>query len=255
MKFLLRASTSSHADYKTGDDQNVTNSRFNQYDLKAGMGYQSSNFKTELRYNFNESKLGIPEEIGVQTRERTPDLPFQELGTHILSSKSNLFFEKSSLETSFGYISNNRKEFEDGEVPALEMDLNTLNYNIQYHAPKWRNLETIIGVQGMHQKNKNSGEEILIPDAIINDFGVLGTSHLHFDKGGDLQFGIRYDNRSVSTKEMGVLGTDDFKASIDRKFNSYNTAIGYKIDFLKNVIGRLNLATGFRAPNLAGVNF
>jgi iron complex outermembrane receptor protein len=34
-------------------------------------------------------------------------------------------------------------------------------------------LESILGIQGMHQTNVNSGEEYLIPDATTNDFGVL----------------------------------------------------------------------------------
>jgi iron complex outermembrane receptor protein len=34
-------------------------------------------------------------------------------------------------------------------------------------------LESIVGIQGMHQTNTNFGEEYLIPDAMTNDFGVL----------------------------------------------------------------------------------
>lgn len=250
-RYLIRGSLASHADYRAGNDQQVTNSRFKENDLKAGIGYQASTFKTELRYNYNSSQLGIPEEIGQQTTERSPEFPYQEIATHILSSKSNLFFENSSLEGTIGYIANNRKEFEDGTDPALEMDLNTINYNLQYHMPKWKNLETIIGLQGMHQTNRNSGEEILIPDATTNDFGVLGTSHLHLDKGGDLQFGLRYDHRSIKTDENATPLTNSPIPFIDRNFASFNTALGYKIDVSKSIIVRLNLASGFRAPNLA----
>lgn len=245
-RYLLRGSITSHADYRTGNDQRVTNSRFKEYDLKAGTGYQAGNFKTELRYNYNALQLGIPEEIGEQTRERTPESPYQEIGMHILSSKSSVFFEKSSIEATLGYTANNRKEFEEGPDPALDMDLHTFNYNLQYHLPKWKNLETIVGLQGMHQTNKNSGEEILIPDATTDDYGILGTSHLHLDKNGDLQFGLRYDHRAIKTDENRTSVAD-----VDQKFNSFNAALGYKLDISKNIIGRLNLASGFRAPNLA----
>ncbi|MFK5972609.1 MAG: TonB-dependent receptor [Flavobacteriaceae bacterium] len=250
-KYLLRGSLASHADYQTGNDQGVTNSRFKEYDLKAGMGYQTNRFKTGLRYNYHYSQLGIPEEIGQQTSERSPEFPYQEIATHILSSKSSLFFENSSLEGTLGYIANNRKEFEDGADPALEMNLNTISYNLQYHMPEWKNLETIIGLQGMHQTNKNSGEEILIPDATTNDFGILGTAHLHLDKGGDLQFGLRYDHRAIKTDENSTPLTNGPMPFIDRSFASFNTALGYKIDISKNSVVRLNLASGFRAPNLA----
>ncbi|SDE24309.1 iron complex outermembrane recepter protein [Pricia antarctica] len=252
LKFLIRGSAASHTDYGTGGGQNVTNSRFGEYDLKTGLGYQSTTFKTELRYNYNNLKLGVPEEIGQQTSDRSPESPYQQIDNHILSSKTNVFFDKSSLEATLGYTFNTRKEFEEGEEGAtLDMNLATFNYNLQYHLPKWGNLETIVGAQGMHQTNTNFGEEILIPDATTDDIGVLGTSHLHFKNDSDLQLGIRYDHRSIAGEANGVLGEEGFIETLNRKFNSFNAAIGYKNDILKNFTGRINLATGFRAPNLA----
>ena len=251
-KFLVRGSYNSHADYTTGDNSRVTNSRFKTYDLKTGMGYHSGNFKTELRYNYNNAELGIPEEIAEQTNQRSPQTPYQDLQTHILSSTSNLFLEKSSLKLTLGYVFNNRKEFEEdeGPDPALHMKLATFNYNLQYQLPKTGRLETIIGLQGMRQTNSNFGEELLIPDATTNDIGILGTSHLHFDHG-DLQFGLRYDYRGISGEENGSPGQEGFIPELDRNFNSFNLALGYRTDITKNIIGRINIASGFRAPNLA----
>ena len=251
-KFLVRGSFANHADYHTGNDLSVTNSRFGEYDLKAGVGYQATTFKTDLRYNYNNLKLGIPEEIGAQTNERTPDSPYQEIDNHILSSKTSLFFKNSSLETILGYTFNTRKEFEEGEEgAALDMNLSTLNYNLQYHLPKWGIWETIFGVQGMHQTNSNFGEEVLIPDATTDDIGFLGTSHLHFKNDSDLQLGLRYDRRSINGEENGILGEEGYISKLDRSFGSFNAALGYKWEFLKHVTGRINLASGFRAPNLA----
>jgi iron complex outermembrane receptor protein len=253
-KFLIRGSAASHVDYETGGGERVTNSRFGEYDLKTGIAYQLSNFKTELRYNYNDLKLGIPEAIGAQEKDRTPVAPYQEIGNHILSSKTNIFFKNSSLEATFGYTFNNRKEFEEEDlalVTALDMKLQTLSYNVQYNLPKLGGLETIIGVQGMNQSNANFGEEILIPDAVTNDIGFLGTSHLHFKNGHDLQLGIRFDRRAIQGEANGIPSEMDYIAPLDRSFNSFNSAIGYKWDFLKNFLGRINLASGFRAPNLA----
>lgn len=251
-KFLARIGISSHTDYEGGDGQRVTNSRFSDRDFKTGFGYQTSKFKTELRYNYNSSNLGIPEEIGEQTKERTPDSPFQELTNHILSAKTKMFLENSSLELVLGGIFNDRKEFEEGEEgAALAMNLNTYSYNLRYNLPKGEKLETIIGVQGMHQTNDNSGEEILIPNAVTNDIGILLTSHVHVGDNHDIQFGLRYDNRNIDGEEYGTLGEEGFINAIDRQFNSYNAALGYKINLSENITGRINTATGFRAPNLA----
>ncbi|MGB5437228.1 MAG: TonB-dependent receptor [Maribacter sp.] len=252
MKFLFRGGYSSNIDYKTGEGTRVTNSRFKEYDIKTGLGYQSTRFKTELRYNYNNSELGIPEEIGEQTTGRSPDLPNQKIDNHILSSKSKFFFGNSSLEATLGYIFNNRKEFEDSQNDAaLEMHLSTLNYNVQYDLPKWGNLETIIGVQGMHQTNENFGEEEFIPDATTNDIGILATSHIHFKDESGLQMGLRFDNRNISSDVNISPATSSLYENLDRDFNSFNAAIGYKFNLTKNSIARFNLASGFRAPNLA----
>ncbi len=278
LKFLVRGAYASNADYETGDGTSVTNSRFNEADLKTGLAYQASKFKTELRYNYNASELGIPEEIGVQNNDRDPLMPYQELSTHIISSKNNFFFKKSSLEATFGYTVNNRKEFEEhhheeehegeehegeehaeeehaeeeheeGEGAALDMRLSTLNYNIQFN-PQWGKMTTIFGVQGMHQTNENFGEEVLVPNATTNDFGVLATSHIHFNDS-DLQIGLRYDLRSINGEESGVEGDEEYIPALSKDFNSFNAAVGYRMDLTQNVMGRLNLATGFRAPNLS----
>ncbi len=256
LKFLLRGGYTTHADYRTGNEVRVTNSRFREYDLKAGMGYQTGVFRTELRYNYNSSELGIPEEIGAQTRERTPSLPYQQLRNHILSSTTDLFFKNSNLKATLGYIFNDRKEFEEQseavgkESPALDMNLKTFNYNVIYHLPKSKRLESIVGIQGMHQINENFGEEVLIPDATTNDIGILGTSHVHFKKS-DVQFGLRYDHRKIDGIENGIPEEEGYIATLRRKFNSFNAALGYRIDLTKNIIGRINIASGFRAPNLA----
>lgn len=252
LKFLLRAAIASHADYQAGNNLRVTNSRFKEYDLKSGIAYQSGNFRTDLRYNYNKSDLGIPEGIGAQTKKRTPETPYQELESHILSSSTDLFLKESSLKVILGYIFNDRKEYEEGEadIPALDMNLSTFNYNFQYHLPKGKRLETIIGVQGMDQTNKNFGEEVLIPDATTKDIGVLTTSHLHLGTS-DIQLGLRYDHRSIIGEENGTLGEEGYIAALDRNFNSVNAAVGIRSDVAKNLVGRFNIASGFRAPNLA----
>ncbi|EAR01184.1 Hemin receptor [Maribacter sp. HTCC2170] len=261
-KFLVRGGHTSHVDYKTGDGSRLTNSRFRENDLKTGVGYQTTNVTSELRYNLNYSKLGIPEEMGTQTKTRTLAMPFQEISNHMLSSKSKFFLENSLIETTIGYTFNKRKEFEEHhheeeeeeeeegheeEGPALHMNLSTLSYSIQYHLPKWDNLETIVGIQGMNQKNENFGEEMLIPDASTNDIGVLLTSHIHFKDESGLQLGLRYDRRNLDTEATG----DGAFENLNLDFNSFNAAIGYKFNVLEHVISRVNFATGFRAPNLA----
>ena len=272
-KYLLRLATNNHVDYLGGDGNRVTNSRFNEKDFKTGLGYQATSFKSEFRYNYNQANIGIPEEIGLQTTSRTPDLPYQKLDNHILSSNTKIFFKNSNLDITLGYIGNNRMEFEDhhdhgeheedlgeeeenheeegDEEAALDMKLNTFNYNLLYHLPKWDKFETVVGVQGIYQTNKNFGEEILIPDATTQDIGFLGTTHFHLNQNNDFQVGLRYDHRQIDGKAYGISGEVGYIAPLKRNFNSFNGAFGYKNNISEHFTGRINVATGFRAPNLA----
>ena len=251
LKFLARGSHSSFSDYETGANYSVTNSRFNEKDLKTGVQYMGTKFKSTIRYNYNRSNIGIAEEIVEQTRSKELVLPFQEIDNHILSFDNTVFFEKSSLDIKAGYLFNDRREFEDDPVmAALRLKLRTFNYDVKYNLPEFGKLETIIGLQGMFQNNKNEGEEILIPDANTTDVGLLATSHYHLEKV-DFQAGIRFDSRKIESEAARNPSDTDFIPRLNKTFTSFTAALGAKMDFVENLSARVNLASGFRAPNLA----
>ena len=250
-KFLVRGATMTHSDYETGSEQRVTNTRFNEKDLKAGLRFHGQNIKSTLRYNYNRANIGIPEEIAEQTTSKDLVSPFQEIDNHILSWENRVFLKKSSFDVKLGYLFNDRREFEESVTdPALQLKLSTFNYDVKYNLPDYGKFETIVGLQGMFQENKNFGEEILIPDATTTDIGVMATTHYHLETI-DLQAGLRFDHRSIASDAYGNASETDFIDAIDRSFNSFNAALGAKADFSEAIIGRLNIASGFRAPNLA----
>ncbi|HPF10297.1 MAG TPA: TonB-dependent receptor [Flavobacteriaceae bacterium] len=250
-KYIFRGSYNTFADYKTGDGTLVTNSRYKESDYKVGLRYQVDRWKSTFRYNFNRNTIGIPEEIGLQNTDREPMLPFQKIDNHILSWENNLYFDRSSLDVKVGFLFNDRNEFEEtAELPALQMKLQTFNYDVKYHWPSLGKFETISGVQGMVQENKNYGEELLIPDAQKVDAGVFTTTHLHLN-AVDFQGGLRYDFRQLITQVAGSVNESNFIPRIERQFHSFNAALGVKYDWGNHWTARLNLASGFRAPNLA----
>lgn len=250
-KFLVRGNYTTHSDYQVPDGDRVTNTRYTEKDLKAGIGYSNATFSSVLRYNFNRLDLGIPEEgIAEQSENKKTLLPRQAVDNHIVSLNNKFFFGSSVLDANIGYILNDRSEFEDSPDPALRMKLTTLNYDLKYHFPKFGRFETIAGIQGMNQTNKNSGEEFLIPDAETTDFGIFGTINYQWNSSA-IQAGIRYDNRKITSEAHGALGEEGYFLPIDKSFDSFNASLGYKTDLAENFTMRLNLASGFRAPNLA----
>ncbi len=249
-RFLVRANYNSQADYKIPSNERITNTRAIEKDLKYGIGYSNSIFSTDFRYNYNNLNLGLPEEDIENSGFRKPLFPKQEIDNHILSWNQKIFFKNSKLEADFGYTFNNRQELEAAEEIALHMKLKTGSYNVKYYLPKWKNIETIVGIQGMHQTNENFGEEMLIPDATVNDFGSFITSNYEW-KSNVIQAGFRFDNRNLTTSTHGNIGNEGYFEAIDKQFNSVNFALGYKTNITEKIISRINLASGFRAPNLA----
>ncbi len=249
-KFLIRGNYNSQADYEVPNGEKIINTRSIEKDLKYGIGYSNSHFSTDFRYNYNNLNLGLPEEDIENSGLRNPLFPKQDIDNHIISVNQKVYFKNSKLEADLGYIFNNRKELEDINETALHMKLKTANYNVKYFLPKSKNIETIIGVQGMHQTNLNFGEERLIPDATINDFGGFMTSNYEWNKNA-VQAGIRFDKRTITTSEYGTIGNEGYFEAVDKQFESFNFALGFKTNLTEKILARFNLASGFRAPNLS----
>lgn len=244
-KWVTRGTYNTHSDYTTSGGERVTNTRYQEKDFKSGIGYSDAFFSSVLRYNYNDLKLGMTEEgIAAQSTSKSVLYPKQAVSNHLISLNSTVFFNTSKLDLDLGFISNDRSEFEDSDVAILKMKLNTFNYNAKYYLPSSNKMQTIVGVQGMHQTNTNSGEEYLIPDTLTRDFGVFGTTNYEW-KSNVIQAGLRFDTRSINTQTQAAF------VAIEKNYTSWNASLGYKTNFTDHFIFRLNVASGFRAPNLA----
>ena len=273
-KFLARGTFSSHSDYKIPTDQRITNTRFKEKDFKTGIAFSKNIFTSEIRYNFNNSELGLTEGINEQSRSTSLLEPYQSIDNHIISAHNHLFLGNSKLDIDLGYTVNDRKEFEEHEEhhedehddddehedehedehdeAALRMKLKTFTYNAKFHFPKVGNLEILSGIQGLHQTNTNFGDELLIPNAKINDFGFFTTANYSWNNN-TLQAGIRFDNRNIITERHEVAHEDEVHIfnAIDKTYNSFTTSLGFKTSLSESITSRINFASGFRAPNLA----
>ncbi|MGB5244845.1 MAG: TonB-dependent receptor [Lutimonas sp.] len=277
-KFLARGTYNTHSDYEIPNGDRVTNTRFNEKDFKFGLGLNLSNYVSEIRYNYNDAEIGITEGINDQSSTKKVELPYQDIQNHIISIHNHFFLNKAKIDLNLGYVINNRKEFEEHEdedhdlehseeeehlEAALDMELHTFTFDAKYYFPSFKKFETILGVQGMLQTNKNYGEEILIPDARTNDIGFLATSIYNLSEISLLQAGVRYDHRKLSTDSYEILHhdheegesheTDEIEMidAIDKNYGNFTFSLGYKTKILDKIVTRLNLASGFRAPNLA----
>ena len=242
-QLLARVSGKAHADYQVPSSLRVTNSRFNNQDIKAGLGFIDKNFTSDIRYNYNSMQNGIPNTIKEQEISYKQTGTHQKINNHVLSIKNNITLRNSSIKTNIGYT-NHRRTLIVKEIQKIGMQLNSLTFDAKWYVPKWKKLESIIGIQGLTKKNTNFGKHHLLPNARISNLGVFSTFNYEIDKL-ILQSGFRFDTRHINT-----TGTTD-NLGIDKQLNSFTSSFGSKYDLMDQINLRLNIAGGFRAPNLS----
>ena len=116
------------------------------------------------------------------------------------------------------------------------------------------------GINGMWQQSINKGSEFLIPAYHLFDYGVFATVSKEIGKL-NLSGGIRYDHRHLHSEalreeddaESNDSGLNDsfrFQA-FKRSFEGVTGSIGLAYEILPDFNLKLNLARGFRAPNIS----
>lgn len=248
----LRAGAKNHADYKDGDNNYVPNSRFNEYSLKANVGINKTFGLFRLYYDYNRPKLGMS--VGdaiplITAKGRKSKFWYQNLTSHIFSTRNTLFFGKYKIDINAAYQMNNRKLQTDENKPVFEMvdmDLNTFSYEVKTYLPSTSKSEYILGLQGANKTNRNNeAPNHVLPDADVNDFSVFGLAQYTFLKKLKAQAGIRYDFRSISTK------AETSREAVNTDYSNSSISIGATYDLYKNILLRTNFASAYRTPNIA----
>ncbi|HEY5774082.1 MAG TPA: TonB-dependent receptor plug domain-containing protein, partial [Chitinophagaceae bacterium] len=136
--------------------------------------------------------------------EKKPLIPRQNIKHYKIASDNSISLGGSRLKLNVGYQDNLRKEFGDPEnenETGLFFDLKTITYNVQLSLKEKKEWHVTVGANGMYQNNENKGEEALIPNYNFFDIGGFVYAQRYFKKA-TLSGGLRYDNRTVSSKEM-----------------------------------------------------
>jgi iron complex outermembrane receptor protein len=188
-------------------------------------------------------------------------------------SANSFILREGKLELGLGYQQSVRREFNHPEaidVPGLYLLLQTGTYDLKYHFPEWKGIESTIGINGMYQTNANKGTEFIIPDYNQFDAGPFAFAKKSFNKL-DISGGLRYDVRIFSNSGMyvrpdpatgfdaRVLPPDTSGAShpfIDYKhtFTGASGSLGATYVFSDHFSVKANIARGFRAPNISEIS-
>lgn len=265
----------SAGDYKNKYDGKVLNSRFNEKNYGGYIGLNKSWGYSHLTFTSFNQKLGMVEGDRDETTGkflaypgspvervataddlsgRGPLPPFQKINHNKFLLDNNFNLGKSRLKLTIGYQNNKRKEFadldeEENNEPELFFDLNTVNYTAHWLLPEGTKWRTTVGFNGMFQHNENKGKEEIIPDYGFNDAGVFVYTQGFFDKY-TLSGGLRFDNRSIDSKDEKENGSNRFTA-FKKNYSNATGSMGISYEPSNAVTLKANLGSGFRAPNLA----
>lgn len=260
------------ADYQNRYDGRVFNSKFNEKNFGGYIGYNSTWGYTHLIVSQFHQDLGIVEGDrnndglfikrlpggleGLPTQSdfmtTVPQIPKQQIKHFKIASNNTLNIGKARLSINAGYQRNQRMEFGNTDDPSekeLYFDLNTLTFSAMYHAPEKKSWKTSYGINGMSQQNQNGGQEVLIPEYSLFDIGAFIYSQKSWQKI-TMSGGMRYDHRAVDSKSF-MDGPDLKFAAFRKSFSNVSGSLGVTIQASSMVTIKLNVARGFRAPNLS----
>lgn len=178
-------------------------------------------------------------------------LPFQQVKHYKAVWDNSLNLPNGNLKLILGYQQNRRQEFEESaDDYELFFKLHTLTYDLRYVTHESDGWKLSTGIGGMYQKSGNKGEEFLIPEYRLFDFGIYTTATKTLGDRWTLNGGLRFDHRRLHGYELrdeGELRFTDFS----RHFNGLTGSIGAVCNINDHFNLRLNIARGFRTPNMS----
>ena len=190
----------------------------------------------------------IPNSDDVKTYGKA--LPFQQVKHYKVVWDNALNLTSGYLKAIVGYQQNVRREYEEHyDEPGLQLKLHTVTYDLRYLTHEHRGWRWTAGMNGMYQQSRNHGDEYLIPDYRLFDFGLYATVSKTLGRW-TLNGGVRYDHRHVKSNELeddGVLRFHDFS----RNFNGVTGSAGAICNLSDHLNLRMNIARGFRTPNIS----
>lgn len=260
-------------DYKNKYDGRVFNSKFYNQNVGGMLGYSGTWGYSHLLVSNFDQRIGMVEgdrdsatgaflkalpggDEGIATNDDfnkiTPEVPYQHIRHFKVLSENNFALGKGSLDVDLGYQQNQRQEYgnpDEAATPEAWFNLKTVNYALRWHLPSTQYWKTTIGVNGMSQTNTNKAEEAIIPDYDLFDIG--GFVYTHYNKNKwSLSGGLRFDTRHVNGKPMDIDNENKF-TGFSRNFSNVSGSVGLSYAANDLLTFKLNVARGFRAPNLA----
>ncbi|RYD93732.1 MAG: TonB-dependent receptor, partial [Sphingobacteriales bacterium] len=298
-KYNFRGTVKAAHDYRNAVDGYVYNSGFREVNLSAIARTDKKWGFTQIAATLYNNQQEIPDgsrdslsrrftkQVAEAQNDNIKNRPFvtddefktytiapltQSIKHYRLYSQSQFKMGEGSINALVGLQQNVRREFTHPTAisqAALDIVLNTLNYEARYNLPVFAGIESTIGANGFYQTNRNKqATDFPIPDYNLFDIGTYIFAKKTFGKV-DISGGIRYDNRHIRWDDFYVghdaqtgfgkrVPANTAGASLQfPKFNHNYTGLSGSMGLTYNITERLllkaNVARGYRAPNITEI--
>jgi iron complex outermembrane receptor protein len=256
----LSFDTKSISDYRFADNERAFNTRFWRTGFNAIYGFKEDWGSIKFRYKLNFALYGIldPNESennpAFEEEEEYPhefEAPYHSIVGNRLQINSDIKIGDRFLELAAAGELDLRNEFEplngNPKVPTKYIGLETKGFHFRSAYPiiQSADFETKLGIRTEYSDMKNKAVYTFVPDNTVLNTGAFLASNYKITSW-ELNGGISWDRAAYSTNNYINL----FDADIDKNFAAFSGNLGASYLTSNTSKVSLNLATGFRPPNI-----
>lgn len=283
--------------YTNAVDGRVYNTGFRETNASGTVKYNGNKGYSSLSFTMYNNLQGIPDgsrdsltrQFTYQTQEGNADdiksrpvVPDAVLKSYQLSplhqhiqhyrvySRNNYQLGAGNFDFLLAFQQNIRREYNhptDPDQAGMFVQLNTVNYSMDYHLPLKAHVELSTGINGMYQNNSSKdATDFPIPDYNLFDAGIYGFIKWKYQQW-TFSGGLRYDRRYLSGRNMylsvdpatgfnrqvtgaGITGANLQFPAFNKDFHGLSFSMGATYALSEHVSMKANLARGYRAPSI-----
>ncbi|UII75955.1 TonB-dependent receptor [Flagellimonas sp. HMM57] len=256
---------------RNAPDYSLTNSGKEEKAFSFGVLRHLNKWDFKINYSFVDQNLALlrssiassPESFIRAINSDEPNFinpfsydinePNQTTQHHLAKAEVNWWYKEGARLTLIGGVQlNKRDEFDvrrNSELPIIDLDLTTLDYQLEWKHSKWNGLDGLLGVQYFSQNNDNNpGTQTtpFIPNYNTDRFSAFAIESFQFGRN-TLEAGLRFD---YETNDVRGRETNQDIFRDNYNFTNFTGSLGFVRQLSENSTFRTNLGTAWRTPNM-----
>jgi iron complex outermembrane receptor protein len=295
--YAVRGSYRLAKNYTNGIDGRVYNTGFRETNASVSVKHSSDRGYSSLNFTLYDNLQAIPDGSRDSLTRRFTYQRFEGNADDILNrplvsnealnsyqmspliqhiqhyriyTKNHYQLGNGDIDAILAYQQNTRREFTHPTLPkqaGLYVQLNTINYGVNYNVPIFTRTDLSVGVNGMYQNNQSKdATDFPIPNYRLFDAGVYAFAKWKYGRwtiGGGLRYDQRYqhanDFYTITNPANGfskhatgknILGANLQFPAFSKTFHGLSLSLGTTYAINNQLNFKANIARGYRAPSI-----